>query len=338
MARNILHNSIPMSWRNKSSGTAIPGWALSETASNSAQARTPVPPRPGIMLLCLAFGILLQAPVALAQHGGGGHGGGFGGGHFGGGGGHFGGGSTRSGGGHASAPRGTAAPTAPHGITGAHGSIVGVPGRPFNPRSFLFRPRPVPRPTPQPQPIFFVPVFYNAPFFFWGGFGSYGWPSCGPFWGPGCYSPFYGYGGYYYGYGGWGYNGWWNNGVGNWGGSSPAYGAGGQSSGQTYVNPSYPTWPGARDLVELFFKDGTVYAVTDYWLADGQLHYMMLDERGEKAAEHVVPFDALDLQTTVDVNTERGFRFQLRSESMEQYFRNHPEVVPKVDPEAPKNL
>ena len=296
--------------------------------------------------ICLLAYACLQAPLALAQHGGG-HGGGFGGGHFGGGGGHFGGGSARAGGGHASAPHGTAAPTAPHGITGAHGAIVGVPGTPFNSRSFLFHPRPVPHPTPQPQPIFFAPVFFNAPFFFWGGFSyGYGWPSCGPFWGPGCYSPFYGYGygGYGYGgfgYNGWGYNGWWNNGVADWGSSSPAYGAGGQSNGQagaqTYVNPSYPTWPGARDLVELFFKDGTVYAVTDYWLVNGQLHYLTLDARGVKATENVVPFDALDLQTTVDVNTERGFKFQLRSESMEQYFRNHPEVVPKVDPEAPRN-
>lgn len=305
--------------------------------------------------VCLLVAVCLHAPVALAQHGGGGHGGGFGGGHFGGGGGHFGGGSARSGGGHASAPHGTATPSAPHGTTGAHVAIAGVPAAGFNSRSFLFRPRPVPHPTPQPQPIFFVPVFFNAPFFFGGGYGAFGWPSCGPFWGAGCYSPFYG-NGYGFGYGGWGYgawgyngfgynglgySGWWNNGVADWGNSSPAHGAGGQSSGQagtqTYVNPSYPTGPGARDLVELFFKDGTVYSVTDYWLVDGQLHYMTLDERGEKAVEHVAPFDALDLQTTVDVNTERGFRFQLRSESMEQYFRNHPEVVPKVDPDAPQN-
>jgi len=295
--------------------------------------------------ICLLAYACVQAPVALAQHGGGGHGGfgggGFGGGHFGGGGGHFGGG--RSGGGHASAPRGTAAPTGLHGTTGAHGAFVGLPGARFNSRSFLFRPRPVPHPTPQPQPIFFVPVFFNAPFFFCGGFNSFGWPSCGPFWGAGCFSPFYGYGYGYggYGYGGWGYNGWWNNDLGDWGSSSPAYGAGGLSGGptgtQTYVNPSYPTGQGARDLVELFFKDGTVHAVTDYWLADGQLHYLTLDARGEKAVENVAPFESLDLQTTVDVNTERGFRFQLRSESMEEYFRKHPEVVPKVDPEAPQN-
>jgi hypothetical protein len=51
----------------------------------------------------------------------------------------------------------------------------------------------------------------------------------------------------------------------------------------------------------------------------------------------VLPFDALDVQTTTDVNTRKGFRFQLRNESLEQYLRNHPEAEPKVDPEKPNN-
>jgi len=193
-------------------------------------------------------------------------------------------------------------------------------------------------------------VFFNAPFFY-GGFNSFG---CAPFWGFGCYySPFYGYGYGYGGYGGLGYggyyggfyNGWGWGGYG-WGGSSSfgagsnvysSTGAGENTTTQVYVSPSYPTDIRARDLVELFFKDGTVYDVTDYWLVDGQLHFLTVDRRGEKTVEHVLPFDTLDLQTTVDDNTTRGFKFQLRSESMEQYFRNHPETVPKVDPEKPQN-
>lgn len=303
--------------------------------------------------VCLLVVVCLHPPVALAQHVGGGHaGGGFGGGHFGGGGGHFGGGghsgSGHSGGGaHASAPRhSTPAPSAPAATSVLRSSTTILPFRTVNSASFRPRPRPVPLPRPQPTPIVFIPVYYTSPFFFWDGFNSFGWPGCNPFWGFGCYSPFYGYGGYYGGYGSY-YGGYYGNyGFGSFGGLGLDYAAGTHSSGidsgqsttpQTYVSPSYPTDTRARDLVELFFKDGTVFNVTDYWLVDGQLHYMALDERGEKAVEHVAAFDTLDLQRTVDVNTERGFRFQLRGESMEQYLRNHPEVVPKVDPDAPHN-
>jgi len=290
--------------------------------------------------LCLVVAMCLHAPVALAQHGGGRHGG-FGGGHFGGGhssgysGGH-------SGGGHASAPHGSSAAQTGVGSYSSSGIFV-RPVR-FNSTSFVFRPKaPVPFPhPPQPAPIFFAPVFFNAPFFFCGGFNSFGWPACGPFWGPGCgYSPFYRYGyGYWgYGYGGFPYNGYGFGSLGLGMGGSVYYPTAGEESATapSYMSPSYPTDVRARDLVELFFKDGTVFEVTDYWLVDGQLHFLTVDARGEKAVEHVLPFDSLDLQNTVDVNTGRGFRFQLRSESMEQYFRNHPEEVPKVDPEKEKN-
>jgi hypothetical protein len=53
--------------------------------------------------------------------------------------------------------------------------------------------------------------------------------------------------------------------------------------------------------------------------------------------EHVRDFDALDLQTTIDVNTERGFRFTLRNEPLEQYLRNHPDASPQDSPNRPKD-
>jgi hypothetical protein len=84
------------------------------------------------------------------------------------------------------------------------------------------------------------------------------------------------------------------------------------------------------DLPQLFLKDGTVLNVTDYWLVDDQLHFTMIEEEGGKPVEHVIPFDALDLQKTVDVNTGRGFRFMLRNEPFEQYVRDHPEGPPHV--------
>ena len=273
-------------------------------------------------ILLAASGVLgcacLHAPVALAQHGGGGHGGG---GHFGGG--HVGGGARMS------APHGSA--PAGHGaVSGFRGSAVTLPRARFNAGSFRFRPHPIhPRPfPPRPFPIFGFPVFFGAPFFFGGAFNSFWWPSCGPFWGPGCsFSPFYGYGGYGYGYD-----------IGNdW----PTYGLGAQGTAPGFVYPSFLSGRGARDLVELFFKDGTVFDVTDYWLVDGQIHFMTVfattDESGAKSVEHVRDFDALDLQTTVDVNTGRGFRFTLRNEPLEQYLRNHRDESPQDSPNPPEN-
>jgi hypothetical protein len=262
----------------------------------------------------------LQTPVALAQHGGGGgHGGGghAGGGHFGGG--HFGGGA------HMGAPHGSA--PAGHGaVSGFRSSAVAIPRARFNAGSFRFRPRPIhPRPVPpRPVPIFGFSGFFGAPFFFCGAFNSFWWPPCGPFWGPGCsFSPFYGYGGYGYGL--------------NFGNEWPGYGSAGQATAPGYDYPPFLYGRGARDLVELFFKDGTVFDVTDYWLADGQIHFTTVDESGTKLVEHARDFDGLNLQTTIDVNTERGFRFTLRNEPLEQYLRNHPDASPQDSPKPPEN-
>jgi hypothetical protein len=68
--------------------------------------------------------------------------------------------------------------------------------------------------------------------------------------------------------------------------------------------------------------------VTDYWLVDGQLHFTMIEEEGTRPVEHVISFDELDLQKTVDVNTWRGFRFVLRDQPIDQYLSDHPDVEP----------
>jgi hypothetical protein len=83
---------------------------------------------------------------------------------------------------------------------------------------------------------------------------------------------------------------------------------------------------GGRDLQQLYTKDGTVYNVTDYWLVDGQLHFTTLDESETHWNEHTVNFDDLDLQKTVEVSNQRGFRFVLRNEPAEQYLLHHPEI------------
>ena len=99
---------------------------------------------------------------------------------------------------------------------------------------------------------------------------------------------------------------------------------------QVYETPGYAYGEERPDLPQLFLKDGTILNVTDYWIVDDQLHFTMIEEVGTKPEEHAIPFETLDLQTTVDVNTRRGFRFMLRNEPFEQYVRDHPEGPPPL--------
>ena len=94
---------------------------------------------------------------------------------------------------------------------------------------------------------------------------------------------------------------------------------------QVYEVPVYGEE--SPDTPELFLKDGTVLNVTDYWIFDGQLHFTIIEEEGAKPTEHMIPFETLDLQRTVDVNARRGFHFMLRNEPVEQYMRDHPELA-----------
>ncbi len=87
--------------------------------------------------------------------------------------------------------------------------------------------------------------------------------------------------------------------------------------------------------MQLYLKDGTVYNVIDYWLVNGQLHFKTVEDNGTKVVEHTIDFDQLDLQKTVDVNTQRGFRFVLRDEPIEQYLQDHPAGEPNNAPPEP---
>lgn len=90
--------------------------------------------------------------------------------------------------------------------------------------------------------------------------------------------------------------------------------------------PQYNIFGAERpDLPQLFLKDGAVLFVNDYWVVDDQLHFTIIEDEGGTAAKHVVPFEQLDLQKTIDVNTQRGFRFLLRNEP---FVRDHPEGPP----------
>jgi hypothetical protein len=104
----------------------------------------------------------------------------------------------------------------------------------------------------------------------------------------------------------------------------------------SYESPEYLYGGEGRDLVWLYQKDGTMYGVTDYWLVDGQMHFSTIDDYGARANEHTIPYDDLDLQKTIDVNTRRGFRIVFRDEPWQQYLKNHPDSVPTDVPPPQK--
>jgi hypothetical protein len=60
-------------------------------------------------------------------------------------------------------------------------------------------------------------------------------------------------------------------------------------------------------FVMLYLNDGTVYALTNYWVAGGRLHYVT-----QYGGENSVAMDQVDMQRTVDVNAHRGVPITLR--------------------------
>lgn len=199
----------------------------------------------------------------------------------------------------------------------------GTPG--FHPHMIPPKRLPLPRRTviAPVTPIPSYPVIFGQPPFYFGpgaGFNALWWQGCGPFslWYWTCNTaPFYGYG------------------FGNYlsGSSSPYENYEPQPYEVPAYQPLYLYSGGPRELVELYLKDGTVYDVTDYWLVNGELHFTTTE--GDKSVEHSIPFDDLDLQKTVDVNTQRGFHFMLRNEPIEQYIQDHPDAGSSMSPTAP---
>ncbi|MGA7921363.1 MAG: hypothetical protein WCA38_17020 [Candidatus Acidiferrales bacterium] len=150
---------------------------------------------------------------------------------------------------------------------------------------------------------------YNPVYGFgWGGLG-WGYGLCDPFWG--CYGYGYGYGaglGYYGGSFGSGY------------GADLNYDSSQDMSSSGEANPYLFAVPSTENgqqgattspspYVMLYLKDGSTYAVSDYWLAGGRLHYVT-----SYGGENVIDESQLDLQRTVDENAKRGVDFTLRPE------------------------
>jgi hypothetical protein len=125
------------------------------------------------------------------------------------------------------------------------------------------------------------------------------WPTCGPFWA-------------------------WGFGCNN----LAFYGSENYVTPQPYESRVYLYGGEERGLIALYLNDGTVYGAIDYWFVNGDIHFTMVEEGGDRAVEHVIPFDELDLQRTIDVNTKRGFRMVLRDEPWQQYLKDHPDLTP----------
>jgi hypothetical protein len=208
----------------------------------------------------------------------------------------------------AHAPPSGARPTGPQknptngAIPSTRGAVAGPP--------HVFPPHHPGRPYYPYYPYYFSP-YYG---FGWGG-GLWwgGFYPCDPFWG--CYG--YGYG---YGYGGgYGYYG------GSFGGNYSAdlsYDSSNDWSASQEPNPSLYAAPSSdagqssgdstsqqQPYVILYLKDGSSYAVSDYWLFGGKLHYIT-----SYGGENMIDQSQLDLQRTVNENAARGVDFTLRPE------------------------
>lgn len=122
-----------------------------------------------------------------------------------------------------------------------------------------------------------------------------------------------------YGYPGYGYYGPYEPGAYLYSGSGDDNGSVTDSSGDygAYSNsPSPDAGSGsgaagpntaANTSAVIYLNDGTSFAVTDYWVSDYQLHYVV-----DGARENVIALDQIDVQRTVDENAARGVNFTLR--------------------------
>jgi len=72
-------------------------------------------------------------------------------------------------------------------------------------------------------------------------------------------------------------------------------------------NPVTGNVAATTPTVLIYLNDGMIFAATDYWLADGQLHYYV-----NYGGENSVDMSEVDLQRTVNENAKRGVRFSLK--------------------------
>jgi hypothetical protein len=174
------------------------------------------------------------------------------------------------------------------------------------------RPIETQRPHPGP-PGRFHPRFFGSGYGYGYGFGGfYPWgfglgfgfgAVCDPAWDFGCDA---------YGAPGYGYYGPYAPGLylGSSGDASEAAPDSSQDYG-TYSEqntaPSDSSEVSASQATVLYLNDGTSFAVTNYWVADYKLHYIVGGAR-----ENTIDLDEIDVQRTVDENAARGVNFTIR--------------------------
>ncbi len=73
------------------------------------------------------------------------------------------------------------------------------------------------------------------------------------------------------------------------------------------VTEQTPPYTNNGPVVQLNLKDGTIYSVQDYWLADGKLHFTV-----DNGVEFSFDLNQLDMQRTVDENARRGVQLVLK--------------------------
>ena len=61
-------------------------------------------------------------------------------------------------------------------------------------------------------------------------------------------------------------------------------------------------------MVYLYRKDGLMFAANDYWVANNQVHYTVLN-----GGENTIDMRDFDVQRTIDENAKRGIDFSLRA-------------------------
>jgi hypothetical protein len=183
-------------------------------------------------------------------------------------------------------------------------AVTASNARPFTASSITTKPRP---PHIIHPPGVFTPYYPLFPAFGFYGFSpffGYGW-GCDPFdWSAfGCDSLGFGYG---YGPGGYYAPGWDDNSA-----PPPPEEDSNDSSFSTWQNPPDEN-PQSNVAISIpntviYFRDGSAYEVTDYWLADNKLHYVT-----NYGGENAVELSRIDMQRTVDANAARGVNFTLR--------------------------
>ncbi len=114
---------------------------------------------------------------------------------------------------------------------------------------------------------------------------------------------------------------------------NPYYGAEAESLSPSLSNDSQSGASANAPLVMLYLKDGSVYALSNYWVADGKLHY-----KTQYGGENSVPLDQIDIQHTVDVNAKRGVSITLRpAPDAAPAPQPSPDAAPAPQPNAAPN-